>query len=416
MNAVVPESSISHHLPSNSWYGLFAIRLIFTIGETPLKLNKSAGVLTATYALSNAVEIMGRQLGELRAGGRQVRRRSCWKATENSVKLWAVSSSEILPTPVPYCSDWSDIEALPDILGELPQAATWKTATPITYGWSGDTKYHIVDTHGAHFLLRIAPIEMLAHKQFEQRVMRLFAEHGLPVQQVVDFGVCHAGVYQLLSWIDGEVLEEALDLLNPKQQYELGIKAGKALKAIHNIPVFDEDLPHRPLKQKKLYQLEKYEHSSLRVQGDEKILQFVRRNIDLLDKDKLTYLHGDYHIGNLVLQPDVSLGIIDCNRCKCTDRYDDFYKTELFDLEKSVPFAVGKFNGYFDGTPPKEFWQIEAVLVAHVALNSLIWAQSFGEVEVAEMLRRYNEVCAEWGNFELPIPLWYSGFDNSKVR
>jgi aminoglycoside phosphotransferase (APT) family kinase protein len=312
--------------------------------------------------------------------------------------------------------DWSEIELLPDILRDLPQAATWETVTPVTYGWSGDSKFHIVDNDGAQFLLRIAPVEMLAHKQFEQHVMSLFAEHGLPVQQIIDFGFCNAGVYQLLTWLDGEMLEEALGILNPKQQYELGIKAGKTLKAIHDIPVHDEDLPHRPLKQKKLHQLEKYESSSVRAHGDEKILQFVRRSIDLLDKYKPTYLHGDYHAGNLVLQPDGGLGIIDCNRCKCTDRYDDFYKTEFFDLGENTPFAVGKFNGYFNGTPPKEFWQIEAVIVAHATLNSLIWAQPFGEVEVAEMLRRYNAVCTEWGDFELSVPHWYAEFDNSKVR
>lgn len=58
----------------------------------------------------------------------------------------------------------------------------------------------------------------------------LYFEMSYPVE----FGTCNNGtnVYMVLKWVEGEDLETALPLLMPKEQYELGRKAGIILKKI----------------------------------------------------------------------------------------------------------------------------------------------------------------------------------------
>lgn len=47
----------------------------------------------------------------------------------------------------------------------------------------------------------------------------------------------------LLTWIDGTSFDTALKNLPQKEQYELGLQAGRILKEIHSVEVDDRDIP-----------------------------------------------------------------------------------------------------------------------------------------------------------------------------
>jgi len=122
-------------------------------------------------------------------------------------------------------------------------------------------------------------------------------------------------------------------------------------------------------------QLQGYEDSSVRIPNDETAIAFVKSNIDMLCKSSPVYEHGDFHVGNLIYTPDKTIGVIDFNRCKCGDKYEEFYKIQSFDIEHSIGFSIGEIQGYFNGEPPIDFWKIQVVYVAHASLCSIKWAE-----------------------------------------
>jgi len=75
----------------------------------------------------------------------------------------------------------------------------------------------------------------------------------------------------------------------------------------------------------------------------------------LLKNRPQTYQHGDFHIGNLIVTPDNTLGVIDFNRWDYGDPFEEFYKMMLFSRELSIPFAMGQINGYFENRVPNNF-------------------------------------------------------------
>jgi arabinogalactan endo-1,4-beta-galactosidase len=79
-----------------------------------------------------------------------------------------------------------------------------------------------------------------------------------------------------------------------------------------------------------------------------------------------------------------------------------------FKIEKSIQFCKGQIPGYFYGEPPMEFWETQAVYVAHASLYSIKWAEKFGKEEIEGMNKRCNDALEDSDGFTRVIPKWYS--------
>ena len=291
-------------------------------------------------------------------------------------------------------------------------SSTWLSVEKITKGWSSDEKYKIVTDDGQTLLLRISDISAYDYKKKEYEIVEKYSKLGFAMSQPLDFGVCNEGknCYMLLSFVEGKDLEEALPELSEKEQYLLGREAGKILKKIHSIPVDECDIPTQTKRERKLYQLSRYEDSAnLRVADDEVAIEFVKNNIDLIWKENPVYQHGDFHPGNLIYMPDGQIGVIDFNRWEVGDPYEEFYKLESFGIEVSVPYSIGQIDAYFDDEIPNDFWGALAVYCAQAALFSIKWAEQFGQKDVDGMLERCKRAFENYDNFNSIIPKWYDG-------
>lgn len=82
-------------------------------------------------------------------------------------------------------------------------------------------------------------------------------------------------------------------------------------------------------------------------------------------------------------------------------------------VEVSVPFSFGQIHRYFEGEPTLDFWNINAVYVAYTSLNSIIWAEKFGEEEIRGMKRRFITAFDDYDKFNATIPKWYK-FNSNK--
>lgn len=282
------------------------------------------------------------------------------------------------------------------------------SAEPVNKGWSTDKKYRLTGKNGEQFLLRLSDIERYEEKKREFSFVKLCEKTGIRMSAPVDFGVCEGGksVYTLLTWVEGEDLEEVLPRLPEEEQYSLGRKAGEILKKIHSIPLPESERPSVTKKPKKLKQLAAYEESSVRVPGDGPVIRFVRENIDAIWTEEPVYLHGDFHPGNLIFSSG-GIGVIDFNRWEIGDPYEEFYKLESFGREVSVPYAKGQIDAYFEGDIPDAFWKALAVYSAHASLYSIKWAERFGQPEIDGMVRRYHAAMEDFEGFTRTVPLWY---------
>lgn len=293
---------------------------------------------------------------------------------------------------------------------DIKNSSYWKSIEPIYKGWSNDRKYYITTMDEKQLLLRISDIDQYEVKKKEYEIIKKYSMLGIHMSMPIDFGICNDGtnVYMLLTWIEGNDLEDVLSGLSEKEQYQLGRKAGEILRKIHSIEIDNDDRPTGTKKPKKLFQLSLYEESNVRIAGDDIAIKYVKDNIDKIWKEQPVYMHGDYHPGNLIYTPEGNIGVIDFNRWEIGDPYEEFYKLESFGIEHSIPYCIGQIDAYFDDEIPEEFWIVLAVYVAHASLYSIKWAEKFGQEDIDGMVTRCRTAFVDYDDFNLHVPKWYT--------
>ncbi|MFR6472278.1 MAG: aminoglycoside phosphotransferase family protein [Turicibacter sanguinis] len=294
------------------------------------------------------------------------------------------------------------------VLKSIAVCQSAKIVKKVEAGWSSDVKYYVLDAHNREYMLRLSDISQDQSKRIEFERIQNFNTLDFEMSRAVEFETCNAGsmVYMLLTWVAGESLESSLKVLSEQKQYELGIKAGKILKAIHDLPTI-EVVDVLAKKEKMLEKLARYERCGYRVEQDDKIINYIKSHLDDLNDLKAVMNHGDYHVGNLILTSDFEVGVIDFNRMQVSDHVEDFYKVQSFNVEVSIPFSIGQIHGYFQGNPSEEFWKVLALYNAYAALNSITWATKFGQEEIEGMIRRCRQTMKDYDSFTQVVPRWY---------
>jgi aminoglycoside phosphotransferase (APT) family kinase protein len=281
--------------------------------------------------------------------------------------------------------------------------------TPITKGWSGDTKYCVTITNGKKYLLRISPTEQHDRKRVEFEMMQRVAALGVPMCQPIEFGICDEGVYSLQSWIDGKDAEAMLPFLSDTEQYVYGIEAGRILKKIHSVPIStkQEDWDIR-FNRKTDRKIQKYNDCPIKYENGQVFIDYINSNRHLLKDRPQCYQHGDYHIGNMMIDKDGKLQIIDFDRDDFGDPWEEFNRI-VWCAQKAPLFASGMVNGYFDNDVPMNFWQLLAFYISSNTLSSISWAIPFGQGEIDTMINQARNVLNWYDNMKNPVPTWYKG-------
>ncbi len=288
------------------------------------------------------------------------------------------------------------------------------TKTPINKGWSGDKKYCAVTADGTKYLLRISPIERAERKRREFAQMQRVAELGIPMCLPIEFGECDEGVYSLQSFIEGFDAEEYIPTLPEKKQYEYGCKAGQILARIHSIPA-PEGVPDWKTRfnAKIDRKIKMYADCPLKyAHGDAEMLDYIAQNRRLLNDRPQSYQHGDYHIGNMMVDAEGRLVIIDFDRDDYGDPWEEFNRI-VWCAQAAPHFASGMVDGYFAGQVPAKFWQLLALYICSNTLSSLPWAIPFGEKEISVMRNQQAEVLAWYDNMKREVPSWYVTEENT---
>ena len=278
----------------------------------------------------------------------------------------------------------------------------------IEKGWSHEQKYKVTNADGKSFLLRITPVEQYEYKKAEFENMKMVSELGIPMCQPIEFGICEDGVYSLQSGIEGKDAEEILPSLTDKEVYDYGYEAGVILKKIHSIEAPEgvgewESFFNQKMNRK----IENYQKCPLKYENGDLFITFIEEHRHLLKNRPLTYQHGDYHIGNLMIDNNGKLVVIDFNRNEYGDPWEEFNRI-VWCAQAAPLFATGMVDGYFDSNVPQEFWDLLALYISSNALSSLPWAIPFGEGEIEVMRNQARNILSWYDGMKNTVPTWYS--------
>ena len=284
---------------------------------------------------------------------------------------------------------------------------------PVEKGWSGDKKYCVVE-NDTKYLLRMTPPDKSDSRKEMFEMMQHVSNLGVPMCQPVEFGTFRDGVFSLQSWIDGVDLEDILPSLSEAEQYVLGLQSGKILKIIHSIPVPDtnhtEDWAVK-FSRKTDLKIQKYQECGIRFEGDDAVITYLEGNRKLLENRPQCFQHGDYHVGNMMLE-NGELRIIDFDRYDFGDPWEEFNRI-VWCAQKSPHFATGQLRGYFGDShsqgaePPLAFFKLLAFYIGSNMLSSIYWALDFDNTELDVMMNQVKEILIWYDNMKNPVPSWY---------
>ena len=278
---------------------------------------------------------------------------------------------------------------------------------PVNKGWSCDSKYCVTSSDGTKYLLRVTPAEKAATRADCFRMQKAASSLGVPMCQPIEYGECDGGVYILQSWIDGRDAEEVIPTMTEDEQYAYGVEAGEILAKIHTIPAPPEQAEWGIRFNAKIDRKEKlYAECPVKFDGDCAIIDYVERCRDLVNGRPQSFQHGDYHIGNMMIDNEGRLRIIDFDRYDFGDPWEEFNRI-VWCAKPSPYFASGMVDGYFGGDAPEEFWRLLALYIGSNTLSSVPWAIPFGEGQIRIMLDQARDVLTWYDGMTRVVPSWY---------
>eukprot|EP01133_Synstelium_polycarpum_P003984 gene3984-4614_t len=225
-------------------------------------------------------------------------------------------------------------------------------------------------------------------------------------------------VYMLLTWIEGIDGTRWVSENTPLACYNLGVEAGRILAMMHTVKAPTNTESTRQQIQH-LYEtkIERYRNCGYRVDHDEDFIAYLEANFDILNdqdtgKGAQSFLHGDFHLANMVVSPNNKLSIIDFNRHIFGDPLRDFNRVSVFTRSFSVDFARGQVDGYNhnNNNNNQSLEQFFRRLSFYAALDSffgVLWAIPHGPDAIQSSLKRAQLVWEDFKGFKSIVPLWY---------
>lgn len=293
---------------------------------------------------------------------------------------------------------------------KIPGSGSWTEVREISYGWSGERKFHIRQKDGEDLLLRAADGDKYEKMRAIHEAMLPLNGLGLRASRAIGCGYIAGDdiAWALLSYIDGEDAEGALPDLPEEEQYRLGFETGEMLRKIHSVPAPAHQTPWGERFNAKIdRKRQRWHEVGYDMEGAQLAFDYIDSHRPLLEGRPQSLQHGDYHCGNMVRMPDGHIGAIDFNRLDFGDPWEEFNRI-VWDVRASHAFARGRVDGYFaPDEPPQLFWDLLALYVTNDQVSALPWAVAFGEGELEIAKANFEAVLSWYDGFKTTVPSWY---------
>lgn len=232
----------------------------------------------------------------------------------------------------------------------------------------------------------------------------------------VSFGYCedNSKIFTPLTWIDGQDAHKVLPRLSFTEQYNLGMQAGRILRKLHDnsLTEYNEDWQARYLSVIEP-RLAAYKNEGVQFEGSSQVLEYLETNKALLSDRPQVFHHGDFHLGNMVIN-NGRLSIIDWDTADFDNIGDPWYEFNRIGVEEPA-FVAGQIDGYFGVNIPERFWRLFAYYQAGSAITSIVWAKYFAPQCLNEIMNLNKDIVHWYGGMQNTIPTWYVNI-RAKVR
>jgi len=292
---------------------------------------------------------------------------------------------------------------------DIPGFNNYTKIDLIDIGLSKDKKYYIETADRKRLILRISDISEYDSKKAAYERMKYMDKHEIPMSRPIDFGVCDGekSVYQLLSWCDGEVLDDVFTALSEAEQYRIGIKAGETLQKIHSVPIAKADITTTGWNERYSSFIDEsiswFHKTGVAVENATLILDYFNNNRSLLKERPQCYMHGDFHTGNLMVA-EQELFVIDWEILLFNSYGDPWHEVGM----KETPyFSTGFIRGYFNGEPPEDYWRVLAFYSSIGAISSITWAYYHHPEFLESCIENVAKVLVSYDNMQNHMPKEY---------
>lgn len=293
---------------------------------------------------------------------------------------------------------------------EIAESSSWIEISKIEKGWSNDTKYYIKDDLNQEFVLRVADISRYDRKKEEYEVMKKFYSLDINMSKPLSFGVCNNKqlVYILVDWIKGEQAEIVLVNLSKEIQYELGYQAGMILRKTKNLEFVSNISDFEKYFNDKIdSRIEAYQNCSVKNSKVDEMVTYINDNRHLLKNRKQYLRHGDYHVGNMIIDEDNKLSIIDFNRFRYGDIIDEFNRISI-SSRISKEFVNAQINAFHNDDVPESFFIILKFYVLSTMIGTIPWSLIFdGDDDLKFAIECIDNVYDEYDKLKSIYPSWY---------
>ncbi|MCY9549947.1 aminoglycoside phosphotransferase family protein [Lysinibacillus xylanilyticus] len=154
--------------------------------------------------------------------------------------------------------------------------------------------------------------------------------------------------------------------------------------------------------------VEAYRACPIKIDQDEKILQFIDNHMLLMENRPNIFQHDDHHPSNLIAQEGKLKGIIDFGRYDWGDPIHEFLKIGIFTRNISVPFSIGQIKGYFNGKEPSdEFWTLYSLYLAMCVFSTIVWTLKTIPEDMDNMRNKINIFLVDHQYFKNVKPSGY---------
>lgn len=296
-----------------------------------------------------------------------------------------------------------------DMIRELFQG--W-SLEPLKEGWSEDEKYLLRKS------VTTKTLRISRKKSLEDQKKEYEAISSIPqvkgIIRPLSYGELEKGTtYILYSYEAGEDLRPILSDMTEELQYDLGLQAGMKLSSIHSVqdPFSGSKGRAEAYSRKIDLKIEKFYKHQVQFPGLLEAVRYIDSHRSLLDGRPSVLLHGDYHVGNMVVE-DHELKVLDFNRYSFGDPYEEFDRMTM-NIHSSRTFSKGLLHAYFKGTPPMAFFALWKLYALTNAVGSIPWALENSPESLSFVKEMVANTLEEFLVDEVPVPRWYRAIEDT---
>ena len=206
---------------------------------------------------------------------------------------------------------------------------------------SKDAKLKIKDRDGILHLLRIMKKTKVTEKTLRQYSMMFNNFHGDRIIRIDEINVENEYIELITEWIEGETLENMLPNMSKQEAYCLGRRSAQLLQKINERG--EQVILDCVTRQFVESELNKY----LCYFGKDSLFDLVWKRIDnLLNSREHYFLHSDFHVGNIMMNCNNELILVDIEKCETGAFYRDLGVNETYNFHVSPSFAEGLISEY----------------------------------------------------------------------